>query len=217
MLGTNPPDDAITPVRCHDITVSLGTKQVPEFERLLVIGMAVRLALHLRGVPAVDYDLLKLVALHVLGIPVLALHAVVQLLAEVDFIRVDSRGSTVKSIIPNVPYYDVFEDMGKYTDVGKLSEPEQLSLELMERLAKSPTPKDTIYNLGAEPKLVNRMLHVGAEGGYIIGKRARGRDMLVSPVYFSENAAAFADLAAGAGSGRVGRVLNVLAASRVEV
>jgi hypothetical protein len=201
----------ITAVRCHDITVSLGNKQVTDLDKVVLVGMAVRLALHLRGVPAVPYDLVKLVALHLLHIPPLALPAILDVLAEVDFVKISKRGSSILSVIPTVPFYeDMFDGIGQYAENQTLSEPERLTLEILDRLAKSPTSIQTIYNLGADRRLVNRMVDVGAQGGYVIQKRARGRDMLISPVYFSENPDAFADLAAGAGSTRVGRVVSLL-------
>ncbi len=36
--------------------------EVPEFDNLRAVGMAVRLALHIRGLPAVNFETLKLVA-----------------------------------------------------------------------------------------------------------------------------------------------------------
>src|SRR5690242_8139870 len=42
---------ADTAARCHEIQVCLGNTDVPDFESVLEIGMAVRLALHLRGLP----------------------------------------------------------------------------------------------------------------------------------------------------------------------
>lgn len=61
------PKGAVLAVRCHDITVSLG-KKLTEFDQLIILGMAVRLALHLRGVEAVSYDLLRQICLHLLRI-----------------------------------------------------------------------------------------------------------------------------------------------------
>jgi hypothetical protein len=203
---------ALKAIRCHDITVSLGNKPIPQFDQLMKIGMAVRLALHLRGVQAVTYDLLKLVAWHLLNIPSMALPSIVELLAEVEYLRLDKQGNTIRSVVPTVPYYDdMFIGIGEVAEDQTLSEPEQLTLHLIERLAKSPTVKETIYNdTGADKQLVTSMIDVGIQGGYVIGKRARGRDMLLSPIYFGENAAAFADLAAGYGSGRVAKVVKLL-------
>jgi len=198
-------------VRCHDVTVSLGGNQVGDFDRLLVLGMAVRLALHLRGVPAVPYDLLRLVGLHLLQIPPTSLSSVVEVLGEAEFVKIDRQGKTIRSIVPIVPYYeDLFAGVGEVAESEHLSEPEQLTLAMLDRLAKSPAAKSAIQASGAEAKLIEKAIGIGQQGGYIIERRARGRDMLVSPVYFSENADAFADLAAGSGSGRVGQVISLL-------
>ena len=198
-------------VRCHDITVSLDNKQSADFDQLIVLGMAVRLALHLRGVPAVPYELLKQVALHIFHIPPQTLRQVVGLLAEIEFIKVDQEGDTIRSIVPNIPYYeDLFVGVGEFAETSQLSEPEWLTLSIVDRLSRSPTPRETLYNVGAETKLVNRMVELGSDGGYLIQKRARGRDMVVSPLYFYENPDRFADLAAGAGSSNVSKVVSAL-------
>jgi len=81
---------------------------------------------------------------------------------------------------------------------------------MVDRLSRAPRAKDAFYNIGAEKKLVDRMIAVGSDGGYLISRRARGRDMLLSPIYFYENADSFADLAAGAGSTNVAKVLSAL-------
>jgi uncharacterized protein YuzE len=206
-----PPSGARLAVRCHDVTVSLRDRQVGDFDQLVVLGMAVRLALHLRGVPAVRYDLLRQVALHLLHIPPTTLPAVVETLAEVEFIRIDREGKTIRSIVPTVPYYDdLFEGIGEVSQSRQLSEPEALTLAMVDRLSKAPAPRETLLNAGGDTKLVKRMIDVGSDGGYLITKRARGRDMVVSPIYFHEHADAFVDLAAAAGSANVAQVVGAL-------
>lgn len=203
--------DALQAIRCHDVTVSLGNRSIADFDQLLIIGMAVRLALHLRGVQVVSYDLLKQVGLHLLHINPLILGKVVGVLAEVDYLKVDQQGNTIRSVVPTVPYYeDMFDGIGAYAKDQTLTEAEQLTLALLTRLAKSPTPTDTMYNIGADKTLVDHIIDIGSQGGYVINRRARGKNMLLSPVYFSENAESFVDLAAGSGAGRVGRVVNLL-------
>ena len=205
------PEGALLAVRCHDITLSLAGRDSGDFEELLILGMAVRLALHLRGVQAVGYEVLRQIALHLLHIPATSLRRVLETLAEAEFIRLDQEGKTIKAVVPTVPYYDdLFEGVGEIAKARQLSEAESLTLALIERLSQAPTAKETFYNIGAERKLVNRVIGVGNEGGYIIGRRARGRDMLVSPLYFQEHADAFADIAAGAGSGNVATVITAL-------
>ena len=56
-------------VRAHDITVCLERTTVPELEQLQILGMAARLALHLRGVQAVRYELVRDVAVYLLDFP----------------------------------------------------------------------------------------------------------------------------------------------------
>ncbi len=48
--------------KCHDIQVSLGNKTIAEYDSISEIGMMVRLSLHIRGLPQISYDILKLVA-----------------------------------------------------------------------------------------------------------------------------------------------------------
>jgi hypothetical protein len=55
-------------LRSHDISVGLGNKVVPDFETLPQLGQMVRLALHIRGLARVEYDILRLVAYHYLQI-----------------------------------------------------------------------------------------------------------------------------------------------------
>jgi hypothetical protein len=198
-------------VRCHDVAISLDGKQVAEFDNLVLIGMAVKLALQLRGIPAVEYGLLRKVALHLLKIPPTSLPAVVDLLANAEFVQVAKEGSTIKAIIPTVPYFeDLFVRAAEVAETLTLNESEQLTLALVNQLAQTPTPLSTFYGLGAEKKLVDLTTNLGKEAGYISTHRARGKDILTSPIYFAEHADSFADLAAGSGAKRVSKVLQAL-------
>src|SRR5262245_2828722 len=89
--------------RCHEIQVSLGRTEVPEFERLVEVGMAVRLALHIRGLPLIEYEVLKLVANHFLDIPTTSVKQVLHALAEVEFVRLVTSGTTIRGVLPSVP------------------------------------------------------------------------------------------------------------------
>jgi hypothetical protein len=213
MAEISSPSPEVVAVRCHDITVSLNGAQVGEFDRLLLVGMAVQLALHLRGlVTAVSYDMLRQVGLYLLHIPSTSFERVVELLADIEFLKVDRQGETIRAVVPTIPYYeDLFSGVGDFVANRPLSEPEQLTIAVLDRLSRSPTNVQTLYTCGAEKRLLQRTLQVGKEGGYLIGRMARGREMLLSPVYFPEHGEAFADLAAGAGSGTVARVISILA------
>ena len=198
-------------VRAHDIVVSLERHSVPEFDLISILGKAVRLALHLRGVQAVSYDVIRGVAVYLLDFPSDAVRLVLEFLAEAEFVRLDTQGKTIKTVIPDVPYYeDLFFELGEMVSVSQLSEPEQLTLSLVQRLSDSPLLIDHAYDLGAEKKLVDRVVDIGSEGAFFVNRRARGRNVLVSPTYFSENQDAYADLVAAKGAARVRKVLGLL-------
>jgi len=73
ILTTKPMPEKITREQLastsHDIQVGLGSKGVPEFESVPFIGMMVNLALHIRGLPLIEYEKFKLVAAHFFHIP----------------------------------------------------------------------------------------------------------------------------------------------------
>lgn len=206
------PTSAELAARCHEIQVGLGTTEVPEFDQLSLVGMAVRLALHVRGLPAIPFEVVKLVGYHYLEIPPLASKRVVELLAEIEFVKLGTEGKTIKTVLPNVPYYeDLYTQLGAYAEDAGLNEAEQLSIELVHRLARSPEKLDSLRaKLGAEKKLMERAIQVGKEGSYLREVRARGRDILLTPTYFSENPDVFADAVAGGGAGQVQKVLDAL-------
>jgi len=198
-------------IRAHDITVCLEANSVPEFEQLSLLGRAVKLALHLRGVPAVRYELLRDVAIYILNFPPSAVKPTVELLAEAEFAEIHSEGRTIKTVVPNVPFYQrIFTNLATVAGTTDFSEPEQLALDLLQRLAAAPLLRDHAYQLGAEKKIVDRILDVGSEAAFISMRRARGRDVLLSPTYFPESGQAYADLVAGHGAGRVKRILDLL-------
>lgn len=207
------PTGSLLAVRSHDITTAL-TGKTTQFEQLVVLGTSVRLALHLQGVmQPIPYEMLKLLAMHVLRIGPFALKPCLELLAEVEFIDLVTEGTTIKSITPRVPYYEnLFRDAGQYAEQNRVfTEEEQLTLMLVNRLAESPMNRDTVLGIGAEKKMVKHVLATGRDGGYIIEKRARGKNICMSPIYFAEHADAYADLAAAASSTKVGKVLKALA------
>jgi hypothetical protein len=142
------PDSATVVARCNEIQTSLGNKEIPEFDTISEIGMAVRLALQIRGLPLIDFPTLKLVGVHFLSIPGLAVDRIVRLLADVEFVRLQTEGQSIKAVLPTVPYYDdLYQKPGNFTENERhLSEPEQLAIHIVDRLAKSPENKDALRN-----------------------------------------------------------------------
>jgi hypothetical protein len=198
--------------RCHEIQTGLRMKEVPEFDNLRVVGMAVRLALHIRGLPAVNFETLKLVATHFLGIPSIGVKRIVETLAEVEFVKLVTEGKTIKAVVPTVPYYEnLYEKLGDYAVETGFNEAEQLSIQLLCRLSKSPEKVDTLIStIGAEKKLIDRAVEVGTQGAYLRVHRSRGRQIALSPTYFSENAEIYADMVAGAGANQVQKLMKAL-------
>ncbi len=123
-----------------------------------------------------------------------------------------TEGKTVKAVVPNIPYYEtLYEKLGDYAVDGGFNEAEQLSIELLCRLSKAPEKVDTlITTVGAERKLLVRAVEVGKQGAYFRVHRSRGRDIALSPTYFSENAEIYADMVAGVGAKQVQKLLTAL-------
>lgn len=209
------PKRAEVAARCHELQVSLGSLEVPAFESVLDVGMAVRLALHIRGLPAIDYELLKSVAVHVLGIPSPAVRGVVLLLGEVGFAKLNTVGGTIKAVLPNVPYYEALYDrIGEFAAAERpFNETEELTLDMLRRLARGPQDSNALLQqMNADPKLFAKTVRIGTEGSFLIRERTRGRDVLLSPTYFSENASTFAELVVTSGTGTVRRAMDAVRA-----
>lgn len=210
-------DKKIAIARCHEIYLAIQNKEVPRFESITELGMATQLAIHIRGLPPVDYQQLKLVAATMLGIPRLAVDRIIRLLGEIEFVRIDQNGSKIRSIIPTVPYFDkLYDGLGEYFEpVSKPDEFEALTLEIVNRLADTPYNADTLANqLGAIRKDFNSTIELGARGGFLIERRARGKDILLNPSYFSENADIFIDQAAASGASSIQRTLELIRKSQ---
>lgn len=204
---------SIIAARCHEIQTSLGRRDAPEYDQLIIIGMAVRVALHIRGLAKVDYHPLMLVCSHYLDIPPIALKRVVELLAEIEFVYLQKQGSDIKFIVPNVPYYeDLYLQVGEYIDYEvSFNEAEQLTLAIVDRLADSPENLDRLRNImGADNVLFERNIRYGEEGRFLIVRRHRGRDIIINPAFFSENAEIFADYVAATNSNTVASLLQAL-------
>src|ERR1035438_3584030 len=108
---------AETAVRCHEIQVPLNKVDVPEFDGVLEIGSAVRLALHIQGLALIPYEVLRLVAVQLLSISSGSVKGIVELLAEIEFLKIQSDGSSIKSVLPTVPYYqDLYETIGAFAE-----------------------------------------------------------------------------------------------------
>lgn len=206
----------LTASQCYDITTALSGKDVPDFEYLPRVGMMVNLSLHLRGLPLLEYEKLRMVSNHYFRIPTIVLNQILHDLAEIEFVQLFKQKTSIKKVLPQIPFFDnIYSTVGDYANSElPFNEPEKLALTIVGKLTDSPTEVSNIYNLGAESKLIERNLQLGTEGGYILSKRARGKDIIVSPLFFSENADVFADLTAKAGANNIKRILELIRKSQ---
>jgi hypothetical protein len=206
-------DKKIAVARCHEIQLAIKDKEVPRFESIPEIGMAVQLALHIRGLPLIDYELLKLVGSTMLGIPRLAVDRIVDLLGEIEFVRIQRDGKRIKFVLPTVPYFDdLYDGLGEYLEtVAKPDEFETLTLEIVDRLAKAPHNVDALAGkIGIERKTFDASVEIGTKGSFLISRRARSKTVLLNPTYFSENADVFADHVAKCGATGVQKTLKLI-------
>jgi len=207
----------IAVARCHEIQLAIKDKEVARFESIPEVGMAVQLALHIRGLPLIDYELLKLVSTTLIGIPRLAVDRIVKLLAEIEFVRLSQDGKTIKAVLPTVPYFEaLYDGVGAYLENEiKIDEFESLTLEIVDRLAGSPHNSDSLAGkLGADRKAFDDSIKVGREGNFLIARRSRSKNILMNPTYFSENADVFADHVANVGASSVKMTLELLHAAQ---
>lgn len=196
----------------HDLEVGLARQSIPEFESLPIIGMAAKLALNLRGVGEVDAAVLRQVADYYFDIPANVLPRALDVLAEIDFVSLIKEGRTLKKVIPSVPHFSsVYGGLGEYIGTIELTEHEEVAIAVLGELKNKPEKRDSLFSrLGADAAVFKRVETLSSEGGLLLSKRARGQDILVSPVYFSDNLDALAAQAASGGAKNIERVLKLL-------
>lgn len=199
-----------------DLQVGLNGADVPEFDVARLIGNAAILAVNLRGLGEVDYTTLRLVAAHHFGIRSDIIDNVLKALDDLELIKLITTGSTIKTIIPDIPHFEnVYSQVGEYTAAKSLNETEQLTLEVLSRLYANPLNKDALRNtLGADKVAFDTTLDIGMSSGLMIDQRARGRDMLASPLYFSGNLDGLIDVAARGDTPGLHKLLSAVAKSQ---
>ncbi|WGM39935.1 hypothetical protein [Caulobacter sp. NIBR1757] len=195
-----------------DLQVGLNGADVPEYDAAVEIGKAAVLAINLRGLGEIDYGALRLVASHHFKIRSDSLDHILHILAELELIRLVTAGSSIKKIIPDIPHFeDTYERVGEYIDQKPLNEIEAATIEILRRLYEAPQNKDSLRNnIGIDNSAFNTSLQIGGHAGLITDQRARGRNILASPLYFSGNLQNFIDMAARGETPNIHRVLQLV-------
>jgi hypothetical protein len=194
-----------------DLHAGLSAHQVPEFDDLHTIGMAATLAIHIKGLGEIDYEVLRKVSDFYMSIPSVALEKVLRVLEEVGFVRLIAKGKKIDRVIPNIPVFDdVYSGIGQYASSEcDLNSNEQAILKILAALQDAPRNRDALFNgLGIEKPLFDRSIKIGSASGIVSEHRARGRAILISPFYFADNLDGLADAAVAVGASAIQSALK---------
>src|SRR5258705_5646600 len=193
-----------------DLQTGLGRLDVPEYDSLRIVGMAAVLAIHLKGLDEVAYEVLRKVSDHYFDIPSYALKSVLEVLAETELVRLITEGKTTKKVIPTVPFFsNVYSLVGEYSLNEGVNEHEELVLKILSKLKERPHNQDALRaSLGASTAMMSRTVDITQQGKILRTHRARGQSIIVSPLYFADGLEALADLAAGRGLSEMSSLLN---------
>jgi hypothetical protein len=198
----------------HDLQLGLSRVSVPEFDQLPLVGMAAILAVHIRGLGEIDYQgVLKPVAEHFFDIPSVVLPQVLQVLAEVEFVSLDTTGKSINKVIPSVPHFQsIYDGLGKYVGVIRLTEHEDVSLAILNELSNKAENRDALIGrLGAEKRAFEKCESLlESKGGLLVPHRARGQTILTCPAYFADNLQALADLTAAGKAKSISKVVELV-------
>jgi hypothetical protein len=141
----------------------------------------------------------------------MALEKILEVLEEVGFVQLVRSGRKISQVIPNIPIFeDVYEGIGGYAQSEcTLNSHEEATLQILGSLQNAPANKDALFNnLGIEKPVFDRCLTLGGESGIMSEHQARGRSILISPFYFSDNLDGLADAAAAVGSNAIKSTLE---------
>ncbi|WP_220416898.1 hypothetical protein [Enterovibrio norvegicus] len=196
----------------YDVQSGLGNTDVPSFDNMRDLGMAATLAVHLRGLPEVDYEVLRQVSDHFFHIPSSSLKQALDILAEIEYVKLHTLGRTIKKVMPTVPRFsDLYEGVGDYFTFADMNEHEQATLVILSTLQnKAENRSKLLTTTGISSELLNNCLMIGEHGNYMKEYRKRGRDIIASPFYFADNLEGLADISAKVGSNSISKVLDVI-------
>ncbi|MEY9768559.1 hypothetical protein ABIA14_000836 [Sinorhizobium fredii] len=186
-----------------DLQSGLAAYDVPDYDDLKTVGMAATLAIHIKGLGEIEYGVLRGVSAFYMGIPSTALDTVLRILKDVGYVDLIENGRKITAVIPNIPVFDeVYSGIGRYiASECQFNEHEQTVLSILENLQDAPANRDTLLSsLGADQQVFKRTIDIGEKSGLISSHLARGRNILISPVYFADNLDGLADAAVAAGA-----------------
>lgn len=200
-----------------DLHTGLSSLSVSEFDQLPILGMCASLAVHIKGLGEIEYEVLRKVSDHFMSIPSYALKQVVEVLEEIEFITIISSGRTIEKIIPNIPLFDsVYEGLGEFaSNEISLNEHESATIKILSALYDAPRNRDSLLSKSGIDKIVfDRCLVLGGSSGIVTEQMARGKSILISPYYFADNLTGLADTVASAGTPALEAILKKIKGSQ---
>ncbi len=190
-------------IRAQDIQtglqdVDLRGSYSPELVNTRLVGMAERLAIHLRGSELISLDEPEehsrfVASASFLGIDPLNLPRVIKVLEEVGVVRNVQwqGGDRIARLEESVPYFgSLYELMGEYWREANPTEVETASVALLDRLALPPVSKeDALSDLGLDQRALEGVVTIGQAGGYIkeLVAPSTGETLISSPLFWEEN------------------------------
>ena len=189
------PDNTRVGLRAQDIQTSTQDVELGplsgEIKNVRLVGMAERLASHVRGTEVIaDYKRLAYVGSQ-FGIDALVLPQVLKVLEDLEWVRVEKRGASIVKVEESVPYFDdIYSAGGRYFRDSAPTEVEQAAIEVSDILTSSPVPEIYVREqLGLDDTTYAKVLDVGRSGKLIeqYTSPADNETILYSPLYWIEN------------------------------
>lgn len=155
----------------------------------ILIGKAASLASHLRGIQVIeDYEALKALASK-LGINATELHSVLEVLHEIEYLRVigNKRNPTKIEVLITI-FEDTYDLLGEKWKDDNPDEFEKKMIEIIDDLSQYRVSKQKIitkYDLKNED--MELISHIGQNGGFLDSYSKDGNIYLFSPIYMEEN------------------------------
>lgn len=197
-----PIDPSHSGLRAHDVHQGLQVSKLDRGSGLLgkelfttqEIGMAAALASWIKGQDVLNIDALRTFAANQLDINPFAFDRVVQILADLEFVRgVEfSTGHRVKSFFESVPetHEAMYGQLGaKWHEQGP-SEIETSLLGTVEQLSCGPAAAD---ELEVDPEIRRTVLDIGSRAEAVRVVNVGGREIAYSPFFSIENPSAVED------------------------
>jgi hypothetical protein len=196
----------------YDVQSGLGNTDVPDFDTLRTMGVAATLAIHLRGLPEIEYELLRKISSYFFGIASSEVRGALDILADIEYVKLVTKSHKILSVIPQVPrFQDLYEGVGERFVFSDLNEHEQGTLLILSELKKKPENRDRLmHSTGIDNSMLDRCMEIGKTGHYLKQFRARGRDIIASPFYFADNLDGLVEIASKAGASDIAFVIDVI-------